>query len=75
MNRLPHIIENNIDSKLHDLAYNAVANASQGRAQLVVDLPLPTVVPLLMRMWNVDASDFIVRLPEKNRLTETGAQP
>jgi hypothetical protein len=75
MTRLPHIIKNNIDNRLHNLIYSAVTYALQGRAQLVVEFPLPTVVPLLIRMWNVDADDLIVRLPEEDRLTKTGAQP
>ncbi|NGM37385.1 MULTISPECIES: hypothetical protein [Methylobacterium] len=75
MTRFPQIIENNIGYRLHDVDQNTVANTLQGRAQLVVDLPLSTVLPFFLRVRNVDADNIIARLPEKDHLTKMGAQP
>lgn len=69
------IMEKNIGYRLHDVDYSAVEKVSQGRAQLVVDLPLPNGVPFFIRVRSVDADDLIARLPENDRLTETGTQP
>ncbi|NGM38594.1 hypothetical protein G4G93_32665 [Methylobacterium sp. DB0501] len=61
--------------KLDRELYNVVADASKGHARLVLELPLPTVVPFFLRLWSIDADDLVFRLPEEERLPEAAAQP